>query len=264
MINQKLHRQPHALDSVQHRAMALNVPTTDWAVAGQLNALFVAAAEFGDVCRDFPIVFVKAGKEPDGTDAIAPVAMFGLLVDDNLYVENGGWRAQYIPAILRSYPFCIARMDQERFAICVDLAHEGFNKPEGVRLFNDDGTAGEMLKGVTTHLENLEVEIQRTRLIGKRLLELDLLRDMRFDATLPDGRQHSVDGFMTVDDKKVTDLPEAVVMELHRNGMLGLIHLHWASMGNMRRLADWHAVRHPAEPGAAAAAVPAMIEAANG
>lgn len=254
MINQKLHRQPHALDSIQHRAMTLKVPTTDWSIADKLNALFVAAAEFGDVCRDFPIVFVKAGTEPDGKDAIAPVAVFGLNTDENLYVANGHWRANYIPAVLRSYPFCIARMDEERFAICVDLAHDGFREEGGVRLFDDEGKPGELLKGMTTHLENLEVEIQRTRFIGQRLQELDLLREMRFDATLPDGRQHTVDGFLTVDDKKVTELPEATVMELHRSGLLGLIHLHWVSLGNMRRLADWHAersaatVRPPAAP----------------
>jgi hypothetical protein len=262
LINQKLHRQPHALDSVQHRALTLKVPTIDWAIADKLNAMFVAAAEFGDVCRDFPIVFVKAGTEPDGTDAIAPVAIFGMNPDENLYIANGRWRAQYIPAVLRSYPFCIARMDEERFAICVDMAHEGLNQPDGVPLFQPDGTPSEMLKGMTTHLENLEVEIQRTRLIGKRLLELGLLRDMRFDATLPDGRKHSVDGFLTVDDKKVTELPDAVVTELHRNGILGLIHLHWVSMGNMRRLADWHAERNAAEPAATPAvqvAAPATV-----
>jgi hypothetical protein len=45
-------------------------------------------------------------------------------------------------------------------------------------------------------------------------------------------------------------------MELHRNGILGLIHLHWVSIGNMRRLADWYTQRTPA-----AAAAPAAAEA---
>jgi hypothetical protein len=256
LINQKLHLQPHALDTNLHRNLKLKLPLTDWSVAKGLNANFVAAAEFGDVCREYPIVFIKAGKEDDGTDAIAPVAVFGLKQDDNLYVNGTEWRAQYVPAVLRAYPFCIARVDADRFAICFDERYAGFSQTEGVPLFDGDGQPSEMLKGMTTNLENLEGEIQRTRLIGKRLLELDLLREMRFDTTLPDGRQHTVDGFLTVDDKKVTDLPEAVVMELHRNGILGLIHLHWVSIGNMRRLADWHAQR-TLGPAAAAPAVAA-------
>ncbi len=251
MINQNLHRQPTALDSVTHRKLKLQTPVTDWRVADQLNAMFVAAAEFGDVCREFPIVFVKAGKEPDGTDAIAPIAVFGLVQNQNLYVTGERWRAQYIPAVLRAYPFCIARIDDDRFAICVDTAWKGASETEGQPLFTEAGEQGELLKEMTPYLETLEAEIQRTRLVGKKLLELDVLRDMRFDATLPDGRQHTVDGFLTVDEKKMTELPDNVVGELHRTGVLGLVHLHWVSMGNMRRLVDWHVERSAAEKPAA-------------
>ncbi len=251
MINQNLHRQPTALDSVTHRKLKLQMPVTDWRVADQLNAMFVAAAEFGDVCREFPIVFVKAGKEPDGTDAIAPIAVFGLVQNQNLYVTGERWRAQYIPAVLRAYPFCIARIDDDRFAICVDTAWKGASETEGQPLFTEAGEQGDLLKEMTTYLETLEAEIQRTRLVGKKLLELDVLREMRFDATLPDGRQHTVDGFLTVDEKKMTELPDNVVGELHRTGVLGLVHLHWVSMGNMRRLVDWHVERSAAETPAA-------------
>ncbi|RVU45541.1 SapC family protein [Rubrivivax rivuli] len=251
MINQNLHRQPTALDSVTHRKLKLQMPVTDWRVADQLNAMFVAAAEFGDVCREFPIVFVKAGKEPDGTDAIAPIAVFGLVQNQNLYVTGERWRAQYIPAVLRAYPFCIARIDDDRFAICVDTAWKGASETEGQPLFTEAGEQGDLLKEMTPYLETLEAEIQRTRLVGKKLLELDVLREMRFDATLPDGRQHTVDGFLTVDEKKMTELPDNVVGELHRTGVLGLVHLHWVSMGNMRRLVDWHVERSAAETPAA-------------
>lgn len=77
MINQNLHRQPTALDSAKHRQLRLKLPVTDWSVAGRLNAIFVAAAEFSEVCREFPIVFVRAGKEPDGSDQIAPSPCWG-------------------------------------------------------------------------------------------------------------------------------------------------------------------------------------------
>ena len=257
MINTNLHRQPVALDSAQHRNLKLRLPITDWSLAKNLNAIFVAAAEFGDVCREFPIVFVKAGKEADGSEAIAPIAVFGLTQTDNLYVSGERWRAQYMPAVLRAYPFCIARIDNERFAICIDSAWPGTSVLEGEPLFTADGQQAELMQQMTKHLEALESEIQRTRLVGKRLLELDLLREMRFDATLPDGRQHTVDGFLTVDDKKLTELSDSVVGELHRSGILGLVHLHWVSLGNMRRLVDWHVERSAANEQAQAPSAPA-------
>ncbi len=254
MINQQLHRQPVALDSAQHRNLKLRLPVTDWKVAKDLNALFVAAAEFGDVCREYPIVFVKAGQEPDGSDAIAPIAVLGLTQGENLYVSGERWRGHYMPALLRMYPFCIARLDDQRFAICIDMAFSGTSVIEGQPLFKDNGDAADLLKNAREQLETLEGEVQRTRAFGKRLHELGLLVDMRFDVTLPDGRKHSVDGFMTIDDKKATDLPEATVAELHKSGMLGLMHAHWISMGNMRRLVDWHVERGAAATTAAAPA----------
>ncbi len=243
MINQNLHRKPVGLDSVQHRKLKLKAPLTDWSVANKLNALFIAAVEFGDVCREFPIVFVKAGKEPDGTDAIAPIAVLGLTQQENLYVSGERWRAQYMPALLRTYPFAIARMDEERFAVVIDSAVANLQETEGEALFDEAGQATPYLKNVQAQLEQLEGEIQRTRQVCKRFAELGLLQDMRFDVTLPDGNKHTVDGFMTLDDKKATDLAPEVVVELHKTGLLGLMHMHWVSLGNMRRLVDWHTER---------------------
>lgn len=249
MIIEALHISPLALDRDQHRQLKLNIPITDWRVSSKLNSIFVAAAEFGDVARDFPIVFVRAGKDDDGTDQIAPIAVLGLMANENLYEKDGAWRAQYMPAVLRAYPFCIGRIDADRFAICVDSAWPGTQTQTGIPLFKEDGQPSELLAEMQTFLENVETEVQRTKLVCQRLQKLDVMREMRFDATFADGRQHSLDGFLTIDDQKMQNLPDNVVGELHRDGLLGLVHAHWLSMGNMRRLVDWQSER-PAPPAA--------------
>lgn len=245
MINQLLHRQPVGADSQQHRGVRMRVPVTDWSVAAQLNAVFVAAVEFGDAAREFPVVFVRAGEGADGQPEIAPIAVLGMVQNDNLYVgQDGSWRARYTPAMLGMYPFVVGRIDEERFAVCFDAAWSGVNTTEGQALFDDKGEATDFLKGVQGQLEQLETETQRTRQMCRRLWDLGLLTEMRFDATLPNGRQLAVDGFLAVDEKKLNDLGDAEVLELHRNGLLGLMHAHFVSMGNMRRLLDWHVERH--------------------
>ena len=70
------------------------------------------------------------------------------------------------------------------------------------------------------------------------LLELDLLRSMRFDATLPDGQKITVDGILVIDDEKLVALPDAVVIELHRNRALDVIHAQQVSLGLMRALVE--------------------------
>ena len=61
---------------------------------------------------------------------------------------------------------------------------------------------------------------------------------MRFDATLPDGNKMSVDGFLALDEEKLGALPDATVLDLHRTGVLALIHAHQISLGLMRALVE--------------------------
>jgi hypothetical protein len=256
LIIPNLHTNAVPLDRDRHRTTKLRLPITDWSIGNRLNAVFVAAVEFGDVAKEYPIVFIRAGKDEAGVEQVAPIAVMGMVNEQNLFEAGGRWRSNYMPAVLRSYPFCIARFDAEQFAICIDQGWGGLSETEGEALFQADGTPTELLTAMQKHLETLEAEIQRTRAIGHRLVQLDLLREMRFDATLPDGRQHSVDGFLTVDEARMQALDDATVGQLHRDGILGLIHAHWLSLGNMRRLVDWHAEREAATAAPAAANAP--------
>ncbi len=245
MINQLLHKTPVAVDSNQHRHTKLRVPITDWSVASKLNSTFCAVAEFGDACREFPLVFVNTGNDEQGKAQVAPVAVLGLLHEDNLFVDGGAWRGRYLPAMVRAYPFCTARITDDRMAVCMDSTWAGLSETEGEALFSADGKATPMMEAAQQQLELLETETQRTRLVCQRLVELDVLRDMRFDATLPDGRKHSVDGFLTIDQERMAAQSDATLLELHKQGLMGLIHAHWISLGNMRNLLDWHLQRHP-------------------
>ena len=80
--------------------------------------------------------------------------------------------------------------------------------------------------------------MQRTRAFCQRLVELELLQDMRFDAQIEDGQTLVVDGFLAVNEQKLAELPEATVVELHRSGILALLYAHIGSMAMMRRLVE--------------------------
>ena len=55
-----------------------------------------------------------------------------------------------------------------------------------------------------------------------------------------------VAGFLAVDEKKFAALSDDKVLELHKNGALGLIHAHQISMRHMRRLVEWRQQREAA------------------
>ena len=76
-------------------------------MASGVNSIALAALEFADAAVDFPIVFVKVAS-PQGEPEMTPVAVFGLTAGENLYVQGSSWRARYVPAMLRMYPFGVA------------------------------------------------------------------------------------------------------------------------------------------------------------
>jgi hypothetical protein len=238
MINQALHKTPIALDRERHRKIKLDRDAlNDWSRLATMNSFFVNAVEFADTCREYPIVFVRAGDNPDtGKPEIAPVAVFGLTKEENLFVEGSQWRADYIPAQLRAWPFALVPTSAEQYALFIDQTCPAINETNGMALFEADGSPSAYLGDVQKYLETLETELLRTRAFCARLVELELMQDMRFEAKLADGNALSVDGFLALDEKKFAELPDNVVVELHKNGVLALIHAHHVSLGNMRRL----------------------------
>ena len=246
MINENLHKKAAALDRVQHRALRLDTGLRDLTTMRSLNAMFVASTEFGDACRDFPLVWVRAGNGADGKPQVAPIAVFGLQAGDNLCIDGEAWRTRYVPAALRLYPFAMARISNDQMVVAIDESWPGFQAERGELLLDEQGQPTEFMRSVQQQLETYEQEVERTRLGGEMLMAKGLLREMRFDATMPDGRKVTVDGFLAIDEQKLGALADADIVELHKSGLLGLIHAHQISMRNMERLAKWHAERHAA------------------
>lgn len=242
MINENLHKKAVALDRVKHRELKLNLGARDLSNVRKLNAFFVAGTEFTDACKEYPVVWVNAGKGDDGKPLVAPIAVFGLKGEQNLCIEGDAWRVRYVPAMLRLYPFALARVAANEMVVCMDESWLGFGT-EGQDLFDASGEPSSFTLDVQKQLENFEQEVERTRLAGVMLVDKGLLRDMRFDATLPDGSKLVVDGFLTVDEQKMAALSDAELVELARNGLLGLIHAHQISLGNMAKLVEWHIER---------------------
>jgi hypothetical protein len=240
MIVTNLHKEPIALDTVLHRDLRLKNELNAISKLAPFTSFMVSVSEFGDAALSFPILFVRAAPDALGHETVAPVAVFGLKPGENLFATaDGKWDAGYVPAMLRAYPFTMARIEgSDRWAIVFDNTWEGMSRTEGIPLFNENGEASELLNGVHKFVQDLETDLERTRQACAALLELKLLKPMRFDATLANGESLSVDGFMTVDEEAVAKLPDAQIAKMYRNGLLALLQVHTISLNNMRRLLD--------------------------
>lgn len=244
MIHSALYREPMLLEPARHRALKIGT-LADFSIARGMHGVFLAASEFPLAVLEYPIVFVATGEEgADGRAPMSPIALLGLEQRENLFVDGTRWDARYIPAFVRRYPFLTAKLrGADGPGVMVDAAWSGLSETEGDPLFDADGRPAAALQRAIEFLERFEAESQRTRAFCATLVELDLLRERKADATLPGGQTLSVGGFHVVDEEKLQALDDARVLALHRNGMLGLLHLHLASLGALRGLVERKARR---------------------
>ena len=97
------------------------------------------------------------------------------------------------------------------------------------------------------HGENLFVDRARW---DARYLPAFIRRYPFWAADLPGGPAVAPNGSFAVDPEKLHALPDATVVELHRNGTLGLLQMHALSLANLRPPIDRKVSRLAAGPAA--------------
>ena len=202
---------------------------SDYAFSKHVNSIPLMAVEFPNAASEYSIVF--AGPE----EAVVPAVILGMRNDENLYLtEQGGWRAKYVPAFVRRYPFVFSTSeDGKTFTLCIDETFSGFNqKGRGEPLFDADKKPSPYVARVLKFLEQYQIEFHRTQAFCRKLAELKLLEPMRAQASLGSGEKLSLGGFMAVNRDRVKALAADKLAELAKTDELELLYLHLHSMRN--------------------------------
>jgi hypothetical protein len=208
--------------------------------AANTNSIPLAAVEFVDAAREYPVVFT--GKEGG---AMFPIVLVGVRHNENLFVTSENrWDGRYIPAFVRRYPFVLAeKQGADDFNVYIDEAYPGFGVVDGERLFTDDGEHAAVLKHALEFLSNYQGEIVRTRLFVERLQSLDLLVPRVLDVVRANDAPLVLQGFSVVDEQRLASLGDADLLGLVRDGYLALIYSHMGSLSNVSRLSERLAAR---------------------
>lgn len=222
------------LNKEQHGDLCIE-PMEGYQHTRETNSLYIAAIEFPNVAREYPIVF---GTGADGN--IFPVVLLGLRKNENLFVnDKGEWQADYIPAYVRRYPFILASTEANggNFTVCIDESFPGFNTAkEGKPLFDKAGEQTDMLKQSVDFLKDYQNHVQLTTLFCDNLKKLDLLEPMQANIELKDGEKQTMGGFLGVNRERVKGLEPAKLAELVKSDQLELIYAHLSSLANLRGL----------------------------
>lgn len=203
---------------------------------GETHAIPLTIDEFVDAQRNYPIVFTA------GENSL-PIALMGMNEGVNVFVDGEGKFTEqvYIPAYARRYPFILARLrpDSEEMSLCFDPTAEVVGDfKEGQELFDAESKPTAYTNGVLEFCQKFEEAGQRTKAFMEQLEKHELLMDGEIAITQNDqpDKPFVYRGFRMVDEKKLAEMSDEKILELHKNGMLVLIHAHLFSLAQMRNI----------------------------
>lgn len=189
--------------------------------------------EFRNVQSDYPILFQK----DSNTGKFFPVALLGLKAKENLFLNEEGWDASYIPASILRQPFMVG-FQGEKPIVTIDMDSPRVNKIKGEALFDEMGEGTDFLKKVTAMLNELHGAYQDTEVFIEQLLELELLESLALKLMLADGVEHELTGFYTINEDKLRELSADALGKLHNQNFLQPLFMAVASLSRLANLVD--------------------------
>ncbi|MBV8033736.1 SapC family protein [Roseateles sp.] len=195
----------------------------------------VTPDEFRKLQAHYPIVF-----KPDGQGSFLPVVLFGLKDCQNLFLDEAGWDADYLPLSMQRMPFSIGLAEDE-MRMMVDMASPRISTgAEGEAVFLPHGGTTEFIERANSVLRTLHEGLQAMPDFVRMLQTHELLEPFVLDVEHPDGSRGQLRGFHILHEERLAALDAATVGLLHQADYLQPIYMAIASLSNFTRLIARH------------------------
>lgn len=228
------------LDNVEHRDLKVITGGAP-GLGDDVNQVMTFPTEFGDIQREYPIFFQK---DP-ASGAFRSVALLGLERNENLFLDDDGWRASYVPAVLARGPFAIGfREHQVDGELCrepvihVDLDHPRISETEGEPVFLPHGGHSPYLERINAILRAIYDGVAVSERMFAAFESLALIEPVKVEIRLSDTEQYNLSNYYTISSERLAELDGASLETLNRAGFLQGAFLVMASLANVTRLID--------------------------
>jgi hypothetical protein len=236
---------------------------TSYAFAAGDAVLPLAASELVQAVMGMPVAFMRQ----DGRYVL--MAVLSLAPDRNLFVApDGRWLGEYVPMVLRGYPFRLLRPEgREESILCVDensglVVDAGHNEA----FFTAEGALAETLRQVLDFLGHLERNRAVTDQAVAALAEAGVIEP--WPLTLKNnGAAVPVAGLHRIAEDRFNALDDDALLMLRRTGALPIAYMQMLSMQQtkvLKRLTEVHEQHAQAEAARAEAARAATFSAGFG
>ncbi|SBT19295.1 SapC [Marinomonas gallaica] len=214
---------------------------THYRHAQTMTVVPVFAAEMGHLLQYYPLAFVK--KEDNHFQLCA---LLGLKSGENAFLSfDERWKATYVPAALRSYPFSLLKNAEGKQVLAADVDSDFFNvlaQPGDQDVLSHDGNPHSSLTELLQFMLHRDVMQQKTDNAVQALAAQNVLSLWTVPVTNDAGQteQKELMGMYHVDEEAVQKLPEEVLGSLAKAGALGIA---YAQLFSQVRLKDLHALQ---------------------
>jgi hypothetical protein len=169
--------------------------------------------------------------------------LFGLQDGQNLFLDETGWDADYLPLAMRRMPFSIG-VAQDELRMMVDMASPRIAKSaEGEAVFLPQGGNTELLENANAVLRAMHEGLQALPEFIQALTSSDLLESFVLKVERPDGSQGELVGYYTIHEERLAALDASTVGLLHEADYLQPIYMAVASLSNLAQLIRRHLAR---------------------
>ena len=197
----------------------------------------VVPREFRQVAATYPIVFRKVA----ASNQFEAVALFGFAAKENLFLDQQGWQADYIPLSVERIPFMIGQATdritgEQQLVMHVDMEHPRVSFTEGVSVFLEQGGNSPFLERMNSVLAELMSGLNASKRFVDILQAEDLLEPFTLKFPLNAGESIALAGFYTINEDVLRALNGDQLARLHNQNFLELIYLVIASLANIGKL----------------------------
>ncbi len=231
----------HALlNNVDHKNLRI-ITTRSAEMGDNVMSTLTFPDEFRSLQAHYPIFFHK----DMGTGEFRALAMFGFEEGENLFLDEDGWDASYLPLTIERQPFLIGYQSAEDVGdrekqtyIHIDMDSPRVSETEGEPVFLEHGGLTEYLQRINTVLRTIHEIADGNQGFFDALQELELLESFTLDVELDDGSKYRMVGYHTINEDKLGELDGQALEKLNSQGFLQPVYMAIASLSNIRDLID--------------------------
>ncbi len=219
------------LDKTKHGALKLKKSVSVKHIENQ-NVIPLVAREWGLAGSEFPVMFVKDAESGN----FRSMGIVGFKEGENLVFQSDNVKSKYMPLEVQRAPFSVALDgNSDRYALCLDTNSDQLTDGEGDLIIEASGELSERAKMMQGLIHEYVTQEKVTQTMLQRLDELELIVPAQVAITLGEEKM-VLNGLYRIDDKKLAELADDLVIELHRKNYFSAIYAHLHSLGQMQNL----------------------------